>query len=79
MIIDKQLFRFLALVQPSSQHQAVGLATREALRNAQQMLHLVIELVQFDAKVTRAKYLALIHEGFEPKQALFLCKNEESS
>ena len=79
MIIDKQTFGFLAHVQPTYQHQAVGLVTREALRNAQQMLPLVIELVQFDAKVTLAKYLALIHEGFEPKQALFLCKNEESS
>ena len=53
-------------------------AAREALRNAQQMLPLMIELTQLEAKVTRAKYLAYVNEGFDVKQALFLCKSEPS-
>ena len=53
-------------------------AAREALRNAQQMLPLMIDFVQLEAKVTRAKYLALVNEGFDKEEALFLCKSVPS-
>jgi hypothetical protein len=33
-----------------------------------------IELNQLHARITRAKYLALLKEGFTEQQALLLCK-----
>jgi hypothetical protein len=33
-----------------------------------------IEIAQLDARLKRAKYLALIKEGFDERQALELCK-----
>ncbi|RFP19155.1 hypothetical protein [Duganella sp. BJB475] len=33
-----------------------------------------IEFAQLDARIKRAKYLALTKEGFTPQEALTLCK-----
>jgi hypothetical protein len=33
-----------------------------------------IEINQLQARVTRAKYVALVKKGFPEEQALFLCK-----
>jgi len=49
-------------------------ATSRAIREIQEILPAVIEGQRALAQVTRARYLALIKEGFSPEQALELCK-----
>ena len=43
-------------------------------RDIRDNLHAHIEINQLQAKIARAKYLALIEEGFNEHQALTLCK-----
>ena len=47
---------------------------RENLRIVQQDLSAIIESMTINAKITRAKYDALIAEGFTKEQALELSK-----
>lgn len=53
---------------------------RDRAKLAQQVAELVeflpmrIDIERFTAKVTRARFLALVAEGFTPEQALELCK-----
>ena len=46
----------------------------EAFRNLQSNLQTVLDAQRVVATITRAKYLALIEQGFDEKQALELCK-----
>lgn len=46
-----------------------------AIEGMKRTLPLMIEFHQLDAKVRRAKYTALIDEGFNEHQALELCKS----
>jgi hypothetical protein len=46
----------------------------QLVRSMRENMHAHIELNQHLAKITRAKYLALIDEGFNEQQALQLCK-----
>lgn len=47
---------------------------REELRKLQASLDVVLKSQRYVAQVTRAKYDALIEQGFTPAQALELCK-----
>ena len=49
-------------------------ALAQLARDIRENLHAHIELSQLQAKIARAKYLALIAEGFNEHQALALCK-----
>lgn len=49
-------------------------ATLRAVREIQVVLPVVIEAQKALARVTRARYLSLVEEGFTPEQALALCK-----
>jgi hypothetical protein len=44
------------------------------VREMRENLTAHIEFAQLDARIKRAKYLALIKEGFDERQALELCK-----
>jgi hypothetical protein len=46
----------------------------KALQFARESLNFMIEHYQIDAKLKRAKYLALVKEGFSSEEALMLCK-----
>jgi hypothetical protein len=48
--------------------------TLKAIREIQEALPVVIEGQKALAQATRARYLALVKEGFTPEQALELCK-----
>jgi hypothetical protein len=47
---------------------------RAAVEKMRRTLPLLIEYYQIDAKIRKARYEALIAEGFNPAQALELCK-----
>ena len=47
---------------------------KEALAGMKNSLSLHLEFQTIQAKILRAKYNALITEGFTKEQALFLCK-----
>lgn len=47
---------------------------RAAVEEMRRTLPLLTEYHQLDAKIKRAKYDALLAEGFSPNQALELCK-----
>jgi len=47
---------------------------KEAVRAMKEQLSDQIEFQQLVAKLQRAKYVALIEEGFTPAEALELCK-----
>lgn len=47
---------------------------RAAVEQMRRQLPLLIEYHQIDAKIRKARYEALIAEGFHPAQALELCK-----
>lgn len=49
-------------------------ATLRAIREIQEALPVIIEGQKALAQATRARYLALVVEGFTPEQALELCK-----
>lgn len=49
-------------------------AMRVALLNHYEMAPILIEMQAVEAKIKRAKYLALVGEGFTEAQALELCK-----
>ena len=56
-------------------HDAPDLAAmRVALLNHREMAPILIEMQLVDAKIKRAKYLALVEAGFTEPQALELCK-----
>jgi len=46
----------------------------QLVRDLREKMPMEIELTQLLAKVTRAKYLALVGEGFSADEALLLCK-----
>jgi hypothetical protein len=48
----------------------------EALRNLQQQMPLMLECVEQQAQMTKAKYDALIRAGFSKEEALELCKGK---
>lgn len=53
-----------------------GRADRDkALRDMREGLAWHLEYLAIQAQLTRAKYLALLKEGFTDKQAIELCKN----
>lgn len=45
-----------------------------SLEKMKRLLPHIVEYNKIDAKIRRAKFLALLEEGFEPQQALELCK-----
>lgn len=47
---------------------------QEALRNMKDLMSDTIEFLVIDAQLKKAKYDALRNEGFQPHQALELCK-----
>lgn len=47
---------------------------REAIRMMKEQMHDQLEFYKLTAKLHRAKYLALIDEGFTPAEALELSK-----
>lgn len=47
---------------------------QEEFRRLQANLQIILEAQQCVATITRAKYIALVAEGFTPAQALELCK-----
>jgi lactam utilization protein B len=47
---------------------------KDAIRDMQAQLPLIVAGQQAMAKATRAKYLALVEEGFSASEALELCK-----
>lgn len=49
-------------------------AMRLAMLNQREMAPVIIEMHRTEAKIKRAKYLALVDEGFTEQQALELCK-----
>jgi hypothetical protein len=49
-------------------------ALAQAVRELRENIAAHIEINQLQAKITRAKYAALIKEGFTEAQALLLCK-----
>lgn len=49
-------------------------ALADSLRTLRANIELLIEGAELTARVTRAKYLALIAQGFTEAQALELCK-----
>lgn len=50
------------------------LKLREILNNLIEEVPIQVEIQKHLATITRAKYLALIDEGFTPDQAIQLCK-----
>lgn len=46
----------------------------QLVRDLREQMPMQVELNQLMAKVTRAKYLALVAEGFTADEALLLCK-----
>jgi len=48
--------------------------TRDDLRKLQNNLETILEAQAVCAQITRAKYDALLAQGFDAKQALELCK-----
>jgi hypothetical protein len=44
------------------------------VRELMEILPMRMDLERFNAKVTRAKFLALVGEGFSEQQALELCR-----
>lgn len=49
--------------------------TADALRSMRENMDKLIEFHEIDAKVKRAKFNALLREGFSESQALELCKS----
>jgi len=49
-------------------------ALAQLVRDLREQLPAHIELAQLQAKISRAKYLALVNQGFTEVQALELCK-----
>lgn len=45
-----------------------------SLEKMKRLLPHILEYNKIDAKIRRAKFMALVEEGFEPQQALELCK-----
>lgn len=45
----------------------------QAVRNLRENMPALLEMAQLNAQITRAKYLALVKEGFTEAQALDLC------
>jgi len=66
------------MTEPPDLNSIRGSATRnvlaESLRNFRDNYLLLIEYHAIDAQIKRAKFLALIKEGFTEAQALELCK-----
>ncbi len=48
--------------------------TLRAIRKIQATLPVIVEGQKAMAQVVRARYLALVEQGFTPEQALALCK-----
>lgn len=46
----------------------------QALKSMRENMAATIEFLNYDAEVTRAKFLALVRQGFTEQQALELCK-----
>lgn len=46
----------------------------QLIRNIRDEMPMQIELQQVHARLTKAKYDALVREGFTPEQAIQLCK-----
>lgn len=45
----------------------------QAVRNLRENMPALLEMAQLNAQLNRAKYLALVKEGFTEAQALELC------
>jgi hypothetical protein len=54
-----------------NEQERINLA--QAVKTVRENLPAMVELAQLNAHVTRAKYLALMKEGFTEAQALDLC------
>lgn len=48
-------------------------ALAQAIKRARQELPAQLELIELQAQLARARYLALIKQGFNPDEALRLC------
>jgi hypothetical protein len=49
-------------------------ALAQAVRELRENIAAHVELSQLQARITRAKYLALLKEGFSEADALMLCR-----
>lgn len=49
-------------------------AMAQMVRKMREQMPAEIELAQLMARITRAKYLSLVDQGFTEAQALMLCK-----
>ena len=49
----------------------------QAVKRIREYLPAMLELIQIEAKQTRAKFIALRNEGFTAVEALELCKGQK--
>lgn len=61
-------------LMPQAEKDARRAEMEKAVRIMRNNIDLHVELAQLFAQTTRAKYLALIDQGFSEDQALTLCK-----
>ncbi len=59
------------------ENKAKQMANKALIQNAMEELPQFIFNCAYLAKVTKIRYDAYIAEGFEPEQALFLCKDSK--
>lgn len=59
---------------PNTERDELMAAVAKMTRN----LPIFIEMMQVDAKIRRAKFEALVNEGFSEQQAIELCKGSLS-
>ncbi len=59
------------MTSPDEDRQRAALA--QAIKRARQELPAQLELIELQAQLARARYLALIKQGFNPDEALSLC------
>jgi hypothetical protein len=59
-------------IPPAAPHQKIKFAIEQLMEN----MPILVELMEYQAKIARVKYDAFITAGFTPEQALYLAKEE---